>query len=56
MQYYKVIDEQGKLKLIGTESSLSDGHIGISKEEYDTLLDEIRVNAENAALLEQSIE
>lgn len=45
MVHYKVLKEDGSLDLIGTEEVLTEGHIEITKEEYDTLLDDIQKNA-----------
>lgn len=45
MVHYKVLKEDGSLDLIGTEETLTEGHIEITKEEYDTLLDDIQKNA-----------
>lgn len=45
MIHYKVLKQDGTLDYIGTEEVLTEGHIDISKEEYDTLLDDIQKNA-----------
>lgn len=45
MVHYKVLKEDGSLDLIGTEETLTEGHVEITKEEYDALLDDIQKNA-----------
>lgn len=45
MVHYKVLKEDGSLDYIGTEEVLIEGHIEITKEEYDALLDDIQKNA-----------
>lgn len=45
MVHYKVLKEDGSLDLIGTEEVLTEGHIEITKEEYDALFSEIQKNA-----------
>lgn len=45
MVHYKVLKEDGSLDLIGTEEVLTEGHVEIAKEEYDSLLLYIQENA-----------
>lgn len=45
MVHYKVLKEDGSLDYIGTEETLTECHVEITKEEYDALLDDIQKNA-----------
>lgn len=47
MIYYKVLKNDGSLDYIGTEEVLTEGHVEISKEEYDSLFLYIREHAEH---------
>lgn len=53
MVHYKVLKEDGSLDLIGTEETLTEGHIEIEKEEYDALLDDIQKNAVHIVIDEE---
>lgn len=53
MIYYKVLKEDGSLDYIGTEETLTEGHIEIAKEEYDALLDDIQKNAVHITVCEE---
>ena len=45
MIHYKVLKEDGSLDYIGTEETLTESHVEITKEEYDELFSEIQKNA-----------
>ena len=45
MVHYKVLKEDGSLDLIGTEEVLTEGHVEITNEEYDSLFLYIREHA-----------
>ena len=53
MVHYKVLKEDGSLDLIGTEEVLTESHVEITKEEYDTLLDDIQKNAVHILICEE---
>ena len=45
MRYFKKMNEDGSIDYIGTEETLTECHVEITKEEYDALLDDIQKNA-----------
>lgn len=56
MVHYKVLKEDGSLDYIGTEEVLTEGHIEITKEEYDSLFLYIREHAEHIIITEEEAE
>lgn len=56
MIYYKVLKNDGKIDYIGTEEVLTEGHVEIAKEEYDSLFLYIREHAEHIIITEEEAE
>ena len=56
MLHYKVLKEDGSLDYIGTEEVLTEGHIEIMREEYDSLFLYIREHAEHIIITEEEAE
>lgn len=56
MIHYKVLKQDGTLDYIGTEEVLTEGHIEITNEEYDSLFLYIREHAEHIIITEDEAE
>lgn len=56
MIHYKVLKQDGTLDYIGTEEVLTEGHVDITKEEYDSLFLYIREHAEHIIITEEETE
>ena len=56
MRYFKKVNADGSLDFIGTEEVLTEGHIEIAKEEYDSLFLYIREHAEHIIITEEEAE
>ena len=52
MRCFKKMNEDGSIDYIGTEETLTEGHVEISKEEYDALFQYIREHAEHIVVEE----
>lgn len=56
MIHYKVLKQDGTLDYIGTEEVLTEGHVEITKEEYDSLFLYIQEHAEHIIITEEEAE
>ena len=56
MIHYKVLKQDGTLDYIGTEEVLTECHVEITKEEYDSLFQYIREHAEHIIITEEEAE
>ncbi|MGN0472214.1 MAG: hypothetical protein ACI4F8_05160 [Lachnospiraceae bacterium] len=56
MRYFKKVNADGSLDHIGTEEVLTEGHMEIPKEEYDSLFLYIREHAEHIIITEEEAE
>lgn len=56
MRYFKKVNADGSLDFIGTEEVLTEGHVEIAKEEYDSLFLYIREHAEHIIITEEEAE